>query len=60
MKTRRAEQVKKSTVNRELNIVRGCFSRAVEWDLLSKSPLARVKPFRVENTRLRILWLANS
>ena len=43
-KTQRAKQVKKSTVNRELNIVRGCFSRAVDWDLLSKSPLARVKP----------------
>ena len=54
-KTRRAKQVKKSTVNRELNIVRGCFSRAVEWDLLSKSPLARVKAFRVDNTRLRVL-----
>ena len=54
-KTRRAKQVKKATVNRELNIVRGCFSRAVEWDLLSKSPLARVKPFRVDNTRVRVL-----
>ena len=54
-KTRRAKQVKKSTVNRELNIVRGCFSRAVDWELLSKSPLAPVKSFRVDNTRLRVL-----
>ena len=57
-KTQRAKGVKKSTVNRELNIVRGCFSRAVEWDLLSKSPLTRVKSFRVENTRLRVLSAA--
>ena len=54
-KTRRARQVKKSTVNRELNIVRGCFSRAVEWSLTGKSPLATVRSFRVENTRLRVL-----
>jgi integrase len=54
-KTRRAQQVKKATVNRELNIVRGCFSRAVDWDRLGKSPVSGVKPFRVDNTRLRIL-----
>ena len=30
LKTLRAKRVKKATVNRELNIVRGCFSRAVE------------------------------
>ena len=42
-------------MNRELNIVRGCFSRAVEWDVLGRSPLARVKPFRVDNSRLRVL-----
>src|SRR6202163_221293 len=38
-KGQRAEQVKRSTVNRELNIVRGCFSRAVEWGRLAVSPL---------------------
>ena len=54
-KTLRAKQVKKATVNRELNIVRGCFSRAVEWGRLSKSPVTGVKPFRVDNTRLRVL-----
>ena len=31
-RTARAKAVSPSTVNRELNIVRGCFSRAVEWD----------------------------
>ena len=54
-KTTRAKQVRKSTVNRELNIVRGCFSRAVEWERVARSPMATVKPFRVENTRLRVL-----
>jgi integrase len=53
-KTRRAEQVSKSTVNRELNIVRGCFSRAIEWGRLGLSPLRSVKPYRVDNVRLRV------
>ena len=54
-KTRRAKQVKKSTVNRELNVIRGCFSRAVEWGHLTASPVKGVRPYRVENTRTRIL-----
>jgi integrase len=53
-KRERAEQVSRSTVNRELNIVRGCFSRAVEWDRLSFSPMRRVKAYRVDNVRLRV------
>jgi integrase len=46
--------VSQSTVNRELNIVRGCFSRAVEWGRLGLSPLRTVKAYRVDNVRLRI------
>jgi integrase len=53
-KRERAEDVSQSTVNRELNIVRGCFSRAVEWDRLGSSPLRRVKAYRVDNVRLRV------
>ena len=34
-KTLRAKQVSRSSVNRELNVIRGCFSRAVEWDRLA-------------------------
>jgi hypothetical protein len=40
-KQERAEDVSKSTVNRELNIVRGCFSRAIDWGRLALSPCAR-------------------
>jgi integrase len=50
----RADEVSRSTVNRELNIVRGCFSRAVEWGHLGVSPLRSVKPYRVDDVRLRI------
>src|SRR5262245_4575413 len=39
-KQERAAIVTQSTVNRELNIVRGCFSRAVDWKRLSTSPCA--------------------
>ena len=51
-KTKRAKQVQKSTVNRELNIVRGCFGRAVDWDLLGKSPVAILGGITVMTTVL--------
>ena len=54
-KTARAKVVSRATVNRELNIIRGCFSRAVDWGHLAVSPVKGVKPYRVENTRTRIL-----
>jgi hypothetical protein len=54
-KSQRAGTVSKSTVNRELNIVRGCFSRAVEWGRLGLSPLRSVNPYRVDDSRLRVL-----
>ena len=47
-KRERADKVSQSTVNRELNIVRGCFSRAVQWGRLGVSPLRTVKPYRVD------------
>jgi len=42
-KQERAEDVSRSTVNCEINIIRGCFSRAVEWGRLALSPLRSVK-----------------
>jgi integrase len=54
-KTERSKQVAQATVNRELNVIRGCFARAVEWKRLMESPLKSVKPYRVDNVRTRIL-----
>ena len=53
-KRERADKVSKASVNRELNIIRGCFSRAVEWGHLGVSPLRTVKSYRVDNVRLRV------
>jgi hypothetical protein len=54
-KTQRAKDVSQSSVNRELNVIRGCFSRAVEWGRLMISPMKAVKPYRVDNVRMRVL-----
>jgi integrase len=53
-KQQRAAIVSRSSVNRELNVVRGCFSRAVEWGRLGVSPLRSVKTYRVDDVRLRV------
>jgi integrase len=54
-KTLRARDVARSSVNRELNVIRGCLSRAVEWGRLIVSPMKSVKPYRVDNVRTRVL-----
>lgn len=54
-KQQRANDVSKATVNRELNIVRGCFARAVEWERLPKSPLRTVKGYEIDDTRIRVI-----
>lgn len=55
-KITRATQVKRSTVNRELGSIKGCFSRAVEWKRLKESPCGKlVRLFKLDNTRTRVL-----
>lgn len=54
-KMARASEVSQSTVNRELNIVRGCFARAVEWELIEASPCTAVKRYDVDDQRVRVL-----
>lgn len=53
-KSARAAEVAKSTVNRELNIVRGCLARAVEWKLLATSPADAVQAYKVDDQRIRV------
>jgi integrase len=43
------------TVNRELDTLRGIFSKAVEWGKLLEHPMRSVKRLKVDNRRSRIL-----
>lgn len=47
--------LRKRSGDHELNVIRGCFSRAVEWGRLIVSPMKTVKPYRVDNVRMRVL-----
>ncbi len=47
--------IQPGTVNRELDTLRGVFSKAVEWGYLVEHPMRRVKRLRVDNRRTRIL-----
>ena len=46
-----------STVNRELDVIRGCFPRAVEWKRLTESPLNRAIKSEEPEIRQRIVEL---
>lgn len=51
----RSKQVKKATVNRELDTIRNMLNKAVEWGYIDKSPYTGVEKYKVNNTNLRIL-----
>ncbi len=54
-KTERLLKVKPSTVNRELNVLKCMFHRAIEWDMILDSPAKKVKKFQVDDKRVRFL-----
>jgi site-specific recombinase XerD len=54
-KQARAKEVSRPTVNRELNISRGCFSFALKGKLLRESPTTAVENYRTDETRVRCL-----
>jgi len=50
------ERTSASTANRHHAILRAIFNRGIEWEKFDgPNPAAKVKPFRVENSRLRFL-----
>ena len=50
------ERASAATANRQHNILRSIFNRAIEWEKLNgQNPAAKVKQFRVENSRTRFL-----
>jgi integrase len=50
-----AKPVRPAILNRELDLVKSIFSKAVEWNYLADSPARGIKRFNVQNTRTRIL-----
>ena len=50
-----AKPIKPATVNRELDTLRGIFSKAVEWRKLREHPMTAVRRIKVDNRRTRIL-----
>jgi integrase len=53
--TSAAKPIKPGTVNRELDTLRGIFSKAVEWQQIREHPMRSVKRLKVDNRRTRIL-----
>ena len=56
-KSRRLNEVKPSTVNRELDVLKSMFNRAIEWGMTDSNPAKNVKKFVVDNRRVRFLSL---
>lgn len=54
-KMKRKKEVKPSTVNRELAVVKSFFTKAIEWGKCQEHPARKVKKFKVRNERLRYL-----
>jgi integrase len=54
-KAARVKQVTKSTVNRELAVVKRLFTLAVDWNLVEKNPVKKVAMYRIEEKVMRVL-----
>jgi integrase len=54
----RAAQVKRGTVNREMECLKTLFNKAVEWGKLEASPARSVRKFKLNNQRVR--WLTQA
>jgi integrase len=55
VKVKRAEEVKKSSVDRNLQVLRRLFNWCIEQGLAVENPVRRVKFFRADTKRLRYL-----
>ncbi len=51
----RSKPIRPATVNRELDVLKSIFSKAVAWGKLLDSPARTVRRLRVDNRRTRIL-----
>ncbi|MBS3798774.1 site-specific integrase [Pseudoalteromonas sp. BDTF-M6] len=49
------DAIKPATANRQINLIKGCLSRAVEWGLIESHDLQKVKALTVDNSKVRYL-----
>ena len=56
-KAKRREEVSLATVNRELACLKTLFTKAVEWDKTDSNPVKKVKLYKENNIKERILTL---
>jgi len=59
---RKQDGMKPSTVNRELNMLRSMFNRAVDWGQVEKNPLdgvKKLKPLKAEDYERKPLYIPN-
>lgn len=54
-KTKKKEEVKPATVNRELALLKHMFTKAIEWGVVKENPAKKVKLFKGEVKRVRYL-----
>ena len=54
-KAARVKEVSKSTVNRELAVIKRLFTLAVDWNLVEKNPVKKVAMYRIEEKVMRVL-----
>ena len=54
-KASRVKQVSKSTVNREIAVIKRLFTLAVDWNLVEKNPVKKVAMYRLEEKVMRVL-----
>lgn len=52
---RLTDGVKPATTNRQINTIKGCLSRAVEWGAIDSHDLNKVKALTVDNSKVRYL-----
>lgn len=56
----RGEQVEKGlsheTINRDISSIKACLNRAVDWEILDRNPLAKVKKARTDD-RIKVRYL---
>ena len=54
-KAARAGRVKKSTVNRDIAVLKRLFNLAIDWGLVAGSPVKKVAMYRIEEKLMRVL-----